>query len=369
MRTTTPPRPLRPTTALVVAIALLLALAAALTPTAATAAAATSASPTAPTGATQTWTIKPATSAGPDTRAHLVLDAAPGATLADTVAVTNYGESPLALRLYASDAFTPADGGFDLLPGARPSTDVGAWVRLATSTVEVAPRETVLVPITITVPADASPGDHAAGIVAALVSSATDGAGQQVAVEHRVGTRVYLRVDGPLDPSLEITDLRPRHLGTLDPISPGRVEVDFTVTNRGNLRLSGSPTVTVTGPAGIELGRVLLPDLPELLPGASIEQHAELDGTWPTLRLWSQVEVRPIDPSGQVTPETVSRSAALWAVPWGQLLVVVLLAGATAVAIRRRRGRGRGTPVPASGQATDVAHAPGGSAGTDTAAR
>ncbi|HEY6531001.1 MAG TPA: DUF916 domain-containing protein [Acidimicrobiales bacterium] len=297
----------------------------------------------------QTWTLKPATPEGPDSRAHLVHDVTPGQTITDTVAVTNFSARPLQLSVYASDAFTPQGGGFDLLTSDKTPVDVGAWIQLGASSIDLAAGQTALIPVTLTVPGNATPGDHAGGIVAAVSTTATDANGQQVAVENRVGTRVYLRVDGPLNPRLDVIDLTSSYEGTFNPLGKGSVDTTFTVVNSGNVRLSGTQTVTVTGPFGVELGTVQLDDLPELLPGAALEQQALLDGIWPAGRITTTVDIQPIDADPAIEVDPVSGSTSQWAMPWGQLAVLVLVVAA--VAYRRRRSRPIAGPGPtADGQ-------------------
>ncbi|TGJ94378.1 hypothetical protein DLJ96_19990, partial [Actinotalea fermentans ATCC 43279 = JCM 9966 = DSM 3133] len=77
--------------------------------------------------------------------------------------------------VYASDGVVTADGQFDLLPAGATPVDGGAWITLGegdtagpTQRVEVAAESSVTVPFTVAVPADATPGDHPAGVVAAL---------------------------------------------------------------------------------------------------------------------------------------------------------------------------------------------------------
>jgi hypothetical protein len=303
-----------------------------------------------------TWSLKPSTAQGPDARPHFVYDARPGQTVEDVVAVTNYSDSPLRLDLYAADGFTPDDGGFDLRQRGEVPTDVAAWVTVRSPQVDVAARSTVLVPLVLVVPENATPGDHVGGVVASFTTTVTDGSGQQVAVENRVGSRIYLRVDGPLEPRLEIVDLRAGYDGTLNPVGQGAVDVSFTVVNTGNIRLSGQQVVTVTGPFGVELGRVVLADVPELLPGARQEQVGRIDGVWPAGRLSTEVELWAFDPVGEVEVPPTTASVDSWAVPWTLLLVLAVVAAGGLVRRARRRSRG---PVGGSGSATPSG-APGG---------
>ena len=300
--------------------------------------------------APQTWTLKPATAGGPDARAHLVHDVTPGQTISDFVSVTNFSDTPLHLDVYGGDAFTPQDGGYDLLARDKTSVDVGAWISLGRTVLDLAPQETAVIPVTIQVPGNATPGDHSGGIVAALVTTATDATGQQVTVENRVGARVYLRVEGEVAPRLDVTDLSSSYAGTLNPAGQGSVDVTYTVVNSGNVRLSGTQTVEVSGLFGLGRSSVTLSDIPELLPGASIEVAGTVDGVWPTGRVTTEVTVQPVDPRGTVTVEPTTASTAGWALPWGVLAALLILVGAV-VTFRHFARQGPTAPNPTSGGA------------------
>ena len=56
-----------------------------------------------------------------------------------------------------------------MLTSDRESTDAGTWIRIQDS-IDVASGADVVVPFTITVPDDATPGDHLAGVAAAIRS-------------------------------------------------------------------------------------------------------------------------------------------------------------------------------------------------------
>ena len=68
--------------------------------------------------------------------------------------------------IYSTDALNGDGGGFELLPGDQAPTDVGSWVQVAQENLTVPPGMEITLPITITVPPDARPGDHVGGIVA-----------------------------------------------------------------------------------------------------------------------------------------------------------------------------------------------------------
>nr|WP_246401400.1 DUF916 domain-containing protein [Jiangella mangrovi] len=281
-----------------------------------------------------TWGIVPSGPDGPGDRAAFEHTVDPGATITDVVAVSNYTEQPLTLDLYASDAVRNTQGGFDLLAAADAPVDVGSWVDLGEPTVTVPARSRVDVPFRITVPANATPGDHAGGIVAGLTTRATGGG--QVAVDHRVGARLYLRVTGTLEPSLTVDDVRVAFDG-LPLGQPGAVRVEYTVRNEGNLRLAGRPAVRVAGPFGLGARTWTGDLLPELLPGDSIAGSAVVDGVWQLGRLDVEVEIRPETSGGQTldpAPPAGTAAARLWVVPW---IALAVLAAVVLAVVRRRR--------------------------------
>jgi MYXO-CTERM domain-containing protein len=70
----------------------------------------------------------------------------------------------------------------------------------------------------------------------------------------------------------------------------GSSEVTFAVENRGNVRVSGTPVISVGGPFGIMKQEITLDPISELLPGQTIDLTASLDGV-PALFL-NKTEVR-----------------------------------------------------------------------------
>ncbi|MFV2112953.1 WxL protein peptidoglycan domain-containing protein [Micromonospora sp. LOL_025] len=291
-----------------------------------------------------TWGVAPSTAKGPNGRPAFTYKLDPGAKLTDHVAVTNHSARPLTLNLYASDAFTTAQGGFDLLAGDRQPTDVGAWVRIPRRILTIPSTSRLNVPFTLTVPANATPGDHAGGIVASLAATSADAQGNQVAVDHRVGARIYLRVTGELQPALTVENLRVRHTGSLNPLAGGTLTATFTVRNTGNVRLTGRPALGVTGPFGLGRRSVEAAALPEILPGGELTTAVRMTGVPPLFRLTGSASITPAAVGDQVLdppPRGDTAQATVWAVPWPQLALLALLALAVwaLVAARRRRAR------------------------------
>lgn len=316
-----------------------------------------------------TWSVQPAGPDGPDGRTELTYDVAPGTTVSDWVSVSNFSDRPASFRVYGSDATTDYDtGAFTLIGADQASTGLGSWTSVDSGSavcpdtnddaeascaadlgvvVELEPGARADIPFTITVPHDATPGDHAAGIVASFRSGTGGDDGSAVQVEQRVGTRVYLRVDGETRPALDVTGMVAGFDGVANPFGAGTATAGFDLTNTGNTRISGEPEVRITGPFGIDLGTADVEPVENLVPGGTAHVVAEVPGVPPALLLFADVVVTPAaaenpgeGADGDTLPAPVRASAQAWAVPWPLAGVVLVVAGGVwAVVAWRRRSR------------------------------
>jgi hypothetical protein len=303
-----------------------------------------------------TFGILPALANGEAVRSNFTIGATPGGVAFDHVDALNYSAVPLALQVYATDAIETSSGGFSLLPANVAPTGAGAWIDIPPqfATVLVPAAKTskdpgqVLVPLTLHVPFNASAGDHVGGIVVSLQTRGTNGTGQNVVLDQRVGTRVFIQVSGPLAPKLTLSDLHSSYDGTLNPVGRGHVDVSYVLTNSGNVDLAVDQSVSVTGVLGSKR-LVNLPKVSLLLPGASIPEQAAVAGVWPQLLAHEVVTAKPIVlASGRGSPAvTASASVWLWTVPWP--LVILLIVVIFAIYLYRRK-RSRRSPVESGGE-------------------
>lgn len=289
-------------------------------------------------GGAVTWGVAPAGADGPDGRTAFVYSLDPGEVVDDFVAVSNFSEEPIDLDVYGNDAFNTPEGAFDLLPADQEPVDLGSWLQVAQEEITVPARSRVIVPFRMTLPALATPGDHAGGIVASVVTPSGEGVG--VAVDRRVGARIYVRVSGDLRPVLEVDDLQARYHGSLNPLG-GRTTMTYTVRNTGNVTLTGQPDISAAGPFGLLRRHGEAAALPELLPGQSFTTRQEIGGVPALVRVVGRVEIEPAGTAGQLIeprPPTVIAGAGSWALPWTVLwvlIVVAVTAGIRVVQLRR----------------------------------
>lgn len=248
----------------------------------------------------ESWALTPAASDDPDAagnRSELTYLADPGAVIHDAVTVFNFGNVQENFRVYATDAFNNDEGQFDLLPADTQPTDVGTWVTFPQEGITVPPGKQATIPITITIPLDAGAGDHAGAIVASSPTSGTDSAGNVVTLDRRTGSRVYIRVNGPLTADLAVADVETTYDHAVNPFG-GTAHVKYRIENRGNVRLTGSVKLSVAGPFGIGEKNVTVPDLTDLLPGQEVTMTADIHDVPQLMFGVTRVRVEPADATG-----------------------------------------------------------------------
>jgi hypothetical protein len=290
------------------------------------------------------FSIAPATIEGSRSpRAFFDLDVSPGQVIHDRVTVVNRTDANLNVNVYSADAYNiPLDGGFALRTLKEKRVDVGAWTRVPFENLSVPAHSQSTFPIDIRIPANASPGDHAGGVVAVNTTQSIQQEGNaRIAVNKAVGARIYLRVKGPLRPSVDVTRI---HVGTSIwsawPLQGGNpATVSYDVVNTGNTRVDATATPSVTDVLGRTVKRFDGHKLSALLPGQKVT----------ITERWSHVPALPL----RLTPHVVvrrgsSRSTAQGApsyvIPWLLLLVVAAVVGWWQW--RRRRRAPRTPPLP-----------------------
>lgn len=287
------------------------------------------------------WSVSPASADGTaDGRTRLEVSLDPGKTATDHVTVANASTTEQTFRVYGADAFNTADGGYDLLASGVASTDAGRWVSVDHDTVTVPALAAVTVAVTVAAPADAAPGDHAAGIVVSRAQPAPDAKG--VLVDSRVAVRLSVRVAGALAPRLDVEDVHVGYTPSWVPFGAATAHVSYRVHNRGNVTVVGQPRLRVDGPFGTVLSRLDPQATHEVLPGQSFTVQTALPGVAPALVGTAVVDVKTAaapGPATQIPLVSSTARARFAAVPSTGLVLLVLLGLAVRWALRRRSRR------------------------------
>jgi WxL Interacting Protein, peptidoglycan binding domain len=145
------------------------------------------------------------------TKSYFILVARPGAVIQDRIRIVNTGSRTGTAYLYPVDATTGQTSGAVYLSRQSPRHDVGAWIRLARSTVTLGPGKDAVVPFTIRVPRSVRPGDHLGGIVAenALVATSSGHGALQIRIKHLTIDAVELQLPGRVVARADVSGVKP----------------------------------------------------------------------------------------------------------------------------------------------------------------
>ncbi|WP_406192709.1 DUF916 domain-containing protein [Kitasatospora sp. NBC_01560] len=299
------------------------------------------------------WSVKPADSAITP-RAAFQLSTLPGAALSDRAVVTNTTDGPLTFHLYVADAYnTERDGGLTVRGRDEAQHDVGAWGRPEREVVTVAAHSSLTVGLTLTIPADAPPGDHVGALVA-VDDRVSTGTGSYVGVQRGVGARIYLRVVGAQRPALAVEDVRfTPHNPRIPWTGSSGSTLSYTLHNTGNVKLDPRASVRLDGVfVGGSATRQLANVPAELLPGQKVDVTEHWSGA-PTG--WGDVTVT-VDANGI----RATGADDFASVPWVLAGALAVSAAALAVLLvgRRRRAAARAA-IGGTGGAAPSAAEPG----------
>ncbi|MCK2034587.1 DUF916 domain-containing protein [Microbacterium sp. SSW1-49] len=269
------------------------------------------------------WSVSPADTTGEDGRVAIEHELDPGESVDEHVVVRNLGAGDVVFALSAADGFYTEAGRFDMLASDQESTDAGSWIAIPDE-VEIPAGGSAVIPFTITVPENAEPGDHAAGVAASVISVKTDASGATgVGVESRVGVKVITRVAGEIAPAFAVGNVQTDFRVDPNPFEAGELTVTFEVENTGNARMDAAGSLDIAGqqvafPADGQRPQVLL-------PGERRSFTLTLTGVWPLFLVSGDLTVAPVAASldGEaLAVESSTTSVTVWAMPWPQLLVV-----------------------------------------------
>jgi hypothetical protein len=190
-------------------------------------------------------------------RGWFLYNVQPGSTIEDTLVVRNQSAFDAKVQLNANDATVSTDGSFSLLPNEVENNLLGSWVSLDTTELTIGTGESIGVPFTIEVPADAQSGEYAGGLSAIIIDETESG--NAIGARLRLGVRMYLTVDGDLQlnpsiSSLNITSPQDENfeerLQARGSNTPDSMGFYLTAQELGNIYSKSRNTVTFTLPDG-----------------------------------------------------------------------------------------------------------------------
>ena len=320
-----------------------------------------SATATPPSGSVAGFSVRPAqfNPAIPVTRAYFVLTIPAGRSVTRSVFVGNEGGVPLTLRSYAADGLTAVTSGAVYSDLTDPLHAAGRWVTPSVSAITIGPHRTSPVSFEVTVPSNAAPGVHLAGIAFQERAAPATHGHFSVTEIFRVVVGVEIRVPGPMFAGMKLTGAS---IGALPGTS--RAAIRIGILNSGDLICKPKLSVAVSdGAAPVirseQLDTILpgswirypMPWTGALTPGSyRIAVHATRCGQPASLSAVTTVP-RPLLPSNAppnttLPAPTVNTGAPLWLLA---LVGFACLSGGLAAGVVLARRSRRPTSPPHGG--------------------
>lgn len=135
----------------------------------------------------------------------------PGEKLQTEVRVTNNSDQPLDVESFVTD-FIIGDDGLTPIPVKEDVSNrwsLASWVTLTPNNQRLAPKKTGVINVLIEVPADAMPGGHYAIIThQPMIGGQKTDANSISGITQRVGSILYVTVEGPINESAFIHDFK-----------------------------------------------------------------------------------------------------------------------------------------------------------------
>lgn len=234
---------------------------------------------------------------------RLQLEVEPGEFVRETVQFRNEGDSVLYLSAIAKDFIVQDTAGTPNFVDREVSGRWAAssWISVSPTSFSVAPGQMVDISLNITVPPDALPGGHYAGILyqaTGKIPLIGGGVATGTGVNQIVGTLVYLTVEGPVTEQALVKQFTaPRFLEF------GPVPFTTEILNRSDLHIRPTGTITVRNILGRVTTTMALEER-NIFPGASFLYKNTWDAKYLLGRYRADL-VAPYGATGQVLLATI----------------------------------------------------------------
>ncbi len=285
------------------------------------------------------------------------LTANPGDVLSNTIRITNESDNAVTLQVSAQD-FTVGgvEGSVSVLDDIKDPNAFAKWFRFPTTQVQLAPKQSALVPFTIQVPRQAEPGGHFASVLFNPVVSA-NATSTGARVIQRVGSLILMRVSGDVKEQGSIKSFEPKtfkgswqtvtasdgktkiYLASAEDLrseqkrrffSKGPIAFDVLFKNSGNVHFKPAGTVTIYNIFGKKVDQLAL-NPRNVFPGG----ERRITVIWPKTDLWGGYYRAQVAAVYGSQNKIVTAEAKFFAFPLIPLLIG--LAALILIVVLRRR--------------------------------
>jgi hypothetical protein len=198
--------------------------------------------PAHPNFALQPATYNPAI---PATKSYFILNTKAGATLSESIRVSNTGAVAGGVSIYPVGTTTAPTGGIAYLSKNDPRRDVASWIKLDKQQLILAPGQSQIVSFKLAIPASTHPGVHIGAItVENLTLQHSSGKGAfSINLQKLSIMAVQVNIPGPVLEQMKVTGIKAGG-------SNGYQNLLVSMANTGNQMVSPNGTLSIDDAQG-----------------------------------------------------------------------------------------------------------------------
>jgi len=268
---------------------------------------------------------------------QLELEALPGATLQDTIKITNPSETELVFKADISDFIVTDNQGTPIPVNETVSGrwSLASWINVSPHQIVLKPQESAVIDVFISLPQDALAGGHYAMITyqPSLDSTLAQGTSGS-AINQKVGTLVYLQVIGDITEAAYLKQFTAPKFSEYGPVN-----LHLEIENLGDIHLKPQGTVVITNLFNQTILNQEL-EAKNIFPFAARTYDYTLEGKWHLGRFKAQLFTTAGD--NQIPIEGL---IYFWIIPYKEISVILLALIATLVILKLKH-RSPKTPAP-----------------------
>ncbi|MDA1079646.1 MAG: hypothetical protein O2840_03080 [bacterium] len=255
----------------------------------------------------------------------------PGETTQVELRVRNDSNKTVTINTNAVDFIVGEDGTtpvpLDNVDTSNSRWSLSSWLTIAPQEQVLEPNQTAGLAVVITVPEDALPGGHYAMVAHTPASGSLDDSGSATGINQRVGTLLYVVVDGPINEAAFIRDFT-----FTDFMEYGPVPFSFTVENESDVHIRPQMHIDIFNLFGKKVATIQ-PGTKNVFPYESRAFSGEWDQIWG----YGPYTAKLTMSFGQQGAVVIARTS-FWLLPVKLLIAIVTLLGVlviTVISIRR----------------------------------
>ncbi|HET9721626.1 MAG TPA: hypothetical protein VFP32_01175 [Candidatus Saccharimonadales bacterium] len=254
------------------------------------------------------------------------LSANPGQTITTQILLRDVSSTELVVTGQANDFVAQGENGTPkILLNNNASNDpysMKDWVNFPGNLLLV-PKEIKTMKVTISVPANASPGGHYGVIRFTGTPPSLSGTG--VSLSASVGTLVLLTVNGKITENMSVKEFSVNHNGkTGSFFESGPLDFVVRLNNQSNVHEEPSGLITVSDTFGKKIATMRVNNPPRnILPGSVRKFDAKLDKTVIGNRMLFGRYKATLSMTYGSDKKPLNATMTFWVIPWKIILIII----------------------------------------------